>query len=353
MDAIDRRNDSEISFLAVATMLLRSRRLILFSAVIGGILTSVWATTRPSLYVATASFMPQGGDATRSSLAGLAGQLGVTLPTGNQSLSPEFYLRLLKSRVLLGPIVADSFTVPELNGTRQTFASLFKIDASTESRRSDLGVAKLSGMVNASTIRNTGIVEFELATRWPSLSVALVSEILQGVDDFNKRTRQGQASAERRFVEGRMSVASSELRTAEDRLAAFLRANRQYASSPELTFERDRLQRDVSLQQQVYSGLVQSYDDVRIREVRDTPAITMIEPPAARTIPQSRQIALAIGVGISLGGLVGVLLAALIEVTNTEGARGDKDALRLQQIGAEIARHVPRTLSGLARVNRK
>jgi uncharacterized protein involved in exopolysaccharide biosynthesis len=54
-------------------------------------------------------------------------------------------------------------------------------------------------------------------------------------------------------------------------MQAFLQANRQWANSPDLTFQHDRLERDIALRQQVYTTLVQSFEQARISEVRDTP----------------------------------------------------------------------------------
>jgi uncharacterized protein involved in exopolysaccharide biosynthesis len=100
------------------------------------------------------------------------------------------------------------------------------------------------------------------------------------------------------------------LRAAEDRLETFLRTNRQYAGSPELTFQRDRLQRSVGLAQQVYTSLMQNYEDVRIREVRDTPVITIVEAPSVHALPEPRGRTRGILVGLVLGA--GVCVATVI-----------------------------------------
>ena len=73
-------------------------------------------------------------------------------------------------------------------------------------------------------------------------------------------------------------------------------------------FQRDRLQREVLLQQQVVTSLVQRYEENRIREVRDTPVITMIDTPilAARPDPRLRVLILLLGTvaGLCLGVVI-------------------------------------------------
>jgi len=317
---------NEISLFALGTALLRKRWRIARWAILGAVAAALLAFLKPALYLASASFVPQGNDPGRSGLASLAGQFGVSLPTSTQSLSPDFYAKLLKSRVLLAPVARDTFVVQEMGGQRIPFLDLFKISRGPAREREERGVTLLQSLVGVSVVKSTGVVEVTVRTRWPSVSLAIVTSLIDGVNDYNQRTRQSQAAAERKFVEGRLAVANSELRAAEDRLETFLRDNRQFASSPELTFQRDRLQRDVSLQQQVFTSLTQSYEEVRIREVRDTPVITMFETPAVRAEPEARGRISAVLLGFLLGGFLGVLIAFTSGITARRREGGDADA---------------------------
>jgi len=172
--------------------------------------------------------------------------------------------------------------------------------------------------------KTTGVVQFSVETRWPSVSLGIVSALVAGVNEFNQRTRQSQAAAERRFLEGRLAGASDDLRMAEDRQEAFLRGNRQLTNSPQLTFENERLGRSVALQQQVVTSLTQAYEDARMREVRDTPVITVIEPPSVAAMPDPRgrlkSVALGFLLGLFVGGLV-VIVSGL--VARARGGRSD------------------------------
>ena len=60
------------------------------------------------------------------------------------------------------------------------------------------------------------------------------------------------------------------------------------ATRPELNFQQERLQRQVQLQQQLYTTLSQSFEQAKIEEVRDTPVITVVEPPEAPVRPDPR-----------------------------------------------------------------
>ena len=314
-----------VSFYSVGTALLRSRKRIGRWMFVGLIAGAVWGFTRPLVYKASASFVSQSGDTPRAGLAALAGQFGVSLPTDNQSVSPDFYARLLTSRDLLDRIARDTFfVVPELGSKPVSFIDLFEIKGASQRARYDEAVEFLGGKVAVSVSKPTGIIDVSLSTRWPTVSLAIVSQLISGVNDFNLHTRQGQASTERRFVEGRLALAADTLRAAENRMENFLAGNRQIVNSPELTFQRDRLQRDLSLQQQVYTTLAQSYEDLRMREVRDTPLITLVEAPAVPAQPEPRGRIKLLLLGLILGAFVG---SFLVLVRTRFAGQGPADGL--------------------------
>ena len=102
--------------------------------------------------------------------------------------------------------------------------------------------------------------------------------------------------------------------------------NRQFTSSPDLTFQRDRLQRDVTLKQQVFTSLTQSYEEVRIREVRDTPVITVIETPSVPTLPEPRGRLVRVLFGLIFGALFGAFIAFVSGAIARRRQEGDSEA---------------------------
>ena len=320
-------DDGELSLFAMGTTLLRGRWRIARWTIAGLLIALAAVITQPALYRATASFAPQGADPGRAGLASLASQFGVAIPASGQSMSPEYYARLLKSRSLLRTIVSDTFVVAEQGALRLPFTQLFELTAADPVRREDDGVAVLEKLVGASVSKTTGIVELSASTRWRSVSIAVVGALVKGVNEFNQRSRQEQASSERQFVEGRLAIASTELRATEDRLEEFLQRNRQMGTSPELSLQRERLQREVTQRQQVYGTLAQSYEEMRIREVRDTPVITVIEPASAPALPEPRGRTKVAILGILLGGFVGVMLVLLSDMLARRRGAGDAEVM--------------------------
>lgn len=339
-----------MSLFALGTTLLRHRWRIARWMVAGGLVAAVLVVFRPALYVASASFVSQGApDASRTGLASLASQFGVSLPTTNQSLSPEVYARLLKSRVLLQSIAQDTFAIQEARGRPRPFLDLFEIQGGNAAERLDKGVRLLNKIVVVDVAKPTGVVEIAVSTKWRSVSLAIADDIINGVNAYNERTRQSQASAERKFVEGRLTVAATDLRDAEDRLEQFLRTNRELGGSAELTIQRERLQRNVGLRQQVFTSLSQLYEEARIREVRDTPVITVLEPPSAPAEPASRGRAVRILVGLLFGAIIGAFIAFVSDMVARQRKNGDEEASAFADTLAEVKGEVLDPLKRLGR----
>jgi len=325
----------EISLLALGSILLRWRRTILALGLLGATVGLARGLLRTPVYKSSARFLPQVAEDAPSGLASVASQFGIRLPSNSGGWGPAVYAELIRSRGLLEPIALDSVVVLEQGARRAAVMDLLEVGAPTSSRRVERTVRALARIVKSSEVKTLGAVEVTVTTRWPSVSLTLAERLIRSVNQFNVETRKSQAAAERQFVEARADEAERALREAEDRLQDFLQRNRAI-SSPELEFEHDRLRRQVALRQQVYTSLVQNREEARIREVRDTPVITVLEAPRLPVAPEDRQAAFQ----AVLGGLFGAILGACIAFLSrgVSGARSyaSGDAREFFQLVEEV-----------------
>ena len=304
-------DEEETSLIALGSVLLRSRRLIMALAIGGAILGLALGLLRPRVYSSATTFIPQDSEGNVSGLAAAASQFGIRVPSaGNGGWGPPIYVELLRSRALLEPIALDTVVVAEEGRKRVPLAELLKIKPTERNLRAELAVQGLRRLVTATEVKPLGAVRMTVTTKWPSVSLELSERLLRAVNAFNFERRKSQASAERQFVEAQAAEAERALRDAEDRLQFFLQSNRTIGA-PQLSFERDRLQRDVSLRQQVYTSLLQSREEAKIKEVRDTPVITVLEDPTLPVIGEPRKSLQKAIFGGLAGAVVGVLLAFL------------------------------------------
>lgn len=301
----------KISLLALGSVLIRWRRLILALGLIGGVLGLTRGLSSARVYKSSATFIPQG--ATEPGVSSLASQFGLRMPTSGGGWGPPVYVELLRSRVLLEPLARDTFTIAEEGRRRVAMVDLLKITAPTPQQRIDYAVRKLERMVRADEDRKINAVKVAVTTEWPSVSYAIVERLVNSVNEFNLETRKSQATAEREFADEQAAQAERALRDAENRRRSFIEGNRTITGSAGLALERDRLERDVVLRQQVYTSLLQNREEARIREVRDTPVITVIERPRVAVVGEARNSVKKAIVGGLTWGVFGVFLAFLVD----------------------------------------
>ncbi len=308
----------DASLAAIVALVRRHIRLLLAVPLTLAVLAVFWNLSRPRSFTARASFLPQRSDMPRSGLGAIASQFGLDLNLDRTGQSPAFYAELMQTPQLLGDVAAATYVV----GTRPdtgTLAQLLKVRARTPQLERDATIRRLAQMIEVRVNPATDVVRFFVTSPWPELSQQLAAAILSEVNRFNVDRRRSRATAERQFTEARREQARTDLRAAEERMQRFLESNRNYTGSPALTVMRDRLQRDLSLQQQVYSTLAQAYEQARVDEVRNTPVITILEQPVPPARPDSRRLVTWLAASLLVGLLAGVLAALLV----------DRDAHRL------------------------
>lgn len=315
----------EISLVALANAILRRRRLVAWCG--AGLFLVVVTTTllRHRVYTAAASFIPQAGQQA-SGLSGIAAQFGLAIPTGEATQSPDFYANLVKSREVLGAVLQAPYTfVADTGAVNGTLLEVFGIADGDSALRREKGIRMLGGLVGTSVDKRTGVVKLSVTTRYPLLSLQIARNILDEINRFNLERRQSRASAERVFMEQRLAEVRSALRAAEDRLQSFLQSNRDYRNSPVLTFQADRLTREVAMQQQVFTSLSQAVEQARIEAARDTPVTMVIERPELPARPERRGLLrrgiLALLGGLTIGAALAALLGRLVEAEREEPGR--------------------------------
>lgn len=266
---------------------------------------------QPREYQSSMSFMVQGRGAAQG-LQGLASQFGIAMPNTEPTSSPAFYADVVMSREVLGRLANGRYAVAGVRDS-QPLAQLLGVDAGDSAVRHFKTEAKLRRMVASAVMVKSGTVRVTVEARRPELAYQLASRIATLVNTFNVQTRQSRAHAERAFTERQFAEARAALLSAENALEAFLVSNREYRSSPILSFEQDRLSRAVSFRQQVYTALAQALEQARTEEVRDTPATTVVEAPELPALPESRQLPLKLAVAALLAAFTALFAVVLRE----------------------------------------
>ncbi len=337
---------SALSVWPYLSLLLKRRRLVLGLPILLAAVVAITSLLRAREYAASARFMPQEQNGQASSLGSLAAQFGLPLPgsAGAGAATPQFYAELLQSREVLRDVLWTHYRaggVGAFEGTLLDYLGVRDADSTTAVTR---GIRRIPRLMSVSTDRATGLVKFEIRTRSPDLSVQVARRFLDLINDYNLERRQSAARSEREFVEARLDVARDSLRAAENNVAVFYRRNRSFRDSPELVAEEQRLQRAVTIQNQLYLTLAQRFETAKIEEVRNTPVVSLIEAPEGFAAPLGRGTVRKTVLALLLGTLLAAGLAVLLEAMQRSRDAGSPDFSEFQEVKAAALADLRRLL---------
>lgn len=333
---ISENGHDEISALKLAVPIVRRWPTILGSALIVGALAVAITFVVPARYTARTSFTVEAGSGSLSmpkGIVGLAGQLGVVLG-GNGSAEPpaEYFTALATSWTIRRSLLDAQFT-PQgeytlAGGT--PLLLLLRVKGDNEARRVEAGIRQLGRMLHTQIDRRAGIVTIMVTDREPGRAAAIANHLIALLNKYNVEQRQSRSRQQRELAQRSLREAQGELRAAEGRLQDFLTGNRRYQQSPLLLFEYGRLERAVAQKQTLVESLAQSYEEARIAEAGDIPVISVVDtavPPAWRSFPVRWQFLLG---GLLLGGIIGLIVAYLLEAKRTWVAEQQPDFIALR-----------------------
>jgi len=303
--------EPEVSVFEAFTPLLRNWRTLLRIPFALGAVTAVITLLIPSTYTAVTSFTNESASPTAGGgLASLAGQLGGGLLGSAGAIlgaptSADLFAEVLTSRELLETTLDSKFRDYDSAhpDSLRSLLDLLGITGDTPLKRAGKGARYLEARVSTHVSKKSGIVSLEVELRPAALAADVANRMVELLNRFNLERRQLQSREQRRFAGERLQEAQHELRDAEARQLSFLRANRTYTTSPLLTFEANRLERDVQVKQETYLTLTREYEQARIAEVRDTPLLTIVDravPPYKKSSPH--RLLLTLG-AVVLGGI--------------------------------------------------
>jgi len=209
-------------------------------------------------------------------LQAIAAQFGVT--AGGQGYSVYYFAQVAQSRAVLKLVAQDT---PAGDGHRVPVLDLVDASGDRLDEQVDDAVKELLDRMTVRTDDQSELVTIKVRASSPNLAAALAGSIIDALNAVTTASIQRGGSAERRFAQGQADSARDALRAAENQLRDFYVANRNIATSPGLQVEESRLRRQIQIGQDLYLTLINQAEAAKLREVKNTPAIALVQPPQA------------------------------------------------------------------------
>lgn len=319
----------EIRLVDIVSFLKRSRRAMLFGALLGGILGAVYAFSRPNEYTSQVTLLPEiqaKGSSNLAGLGSLAGLAGIDvsgLTGGADAVRPELYPTVLKSvpfalTVAKQPVYSKEFKRTESlenylktknsPGLLSRFVALFaSIPDSTTTNYSgpktgalqltkqqeDLATFILSKVVGAYD-KKSGVLTITTTMPDPMVAAATTQQTLTYLTDYITTYRTEKARQEVNFLSQQVATAKRRYQAAEVDLSAYRDRNRSlYLNTAKI--EEQRIQAEFLLAQELYNTLSKQSEMAKIKVQQDTPVFKVLEPaqiPLKKSAPKRTVIIL-------------------------------------------------------------
>lgn len=162
-----------------------------------------------------------------------------------------------------------------------------------------LPLRDLRGMITVTPVRDTQLIQVSVESTDPGAAAAIANALVQVF------STQIQSIQSNRFAQSKSSL--------ETQLADLERQINQYstaASSAILPAEKERLEAKVDQYREIYTNLLQSYEQVRLSEAQTISSVVQVEPAAIPTSPVRPKVLQNTVLAALIGGLlaVGIIL---------------------------------------------
>jgi tyrosine-protein kinase Etk/Wzc len=342
------RREREISMFDLATPVVRRWKVVAGTGFGAAVLAAILLLIQKPTYTAKTTFTPETGTSSSAAgglaaLAGVANQLGLGL--GTSSITPDFFVKLAGSSELLRSTLDFEFTAPaEGVNSPRPLLDILKVKGKSVEERLQRGALQLRSRIKVTSDKPTGIVTLEVDMGDPRLAAAVANHLVKELNQFNLERRQSQSRAQRIFTGERLAEAENDLREAERAELAFLQRNRDYSSSPLLTYEEGRLNRDVQVKQELFLTLSKAHTEARIAEVRDTPVLTVVDSAVAPFRRARPQRTIGVIIAAILGTLVGIVIAYIVDFRRRAVPEENPDYFAMREAWAQARREVGHVL---------
>ena len=266
---------------------------------------------QPPVYQSSVSvLLPENQTNSIGGLAGLASQFGVNMPTGPKAdlSSPSLFPELLNSRTFAEKILEKKFYTKRY-GEKLTLLSILTHGISEPKHSRDIlvfqAVQRFKLMINFEQNPKSTFSVIRVNAFEPLFAKELTELVLSQLEELNRFYKNQSVNEKIDFIDQRISSVKDDLEKSEQRIKIFNEQNRQI-SSPSLSLEQDRLERDVEIQRGIFLTLKQEFELAKIEEVQSASIVQVLDKPQIPLGPINKNIFLTLFLSSFVGAILGI-----------------------------------------------
>ena len=339
-----RKTDHEIDLIEIITILWKARKFIAIVTAISlaiGILYIIFAT---KMYSGTITLYPaqSGAKNPMVQMATQMGMAGASAGDANYNI-PD----VVKSRTLSEQIVAHKWEIEGFDkpiDLVEYFDNMYEPEkpewVQTKEDEEKWRLNKLYGYssfmagnridVNANV--KTGLITVNVLLEQPKLARNIANFISVFVANWLTDTQKESIKRNLEFINERAAVLGSELQDAENELKKFRETNRNILNSPDLQLELQRLQRQVTIKQEVYLTMVKQREINQFEENKSADVIRILDKAITRFIPTKPNKKFIVVLSLFISFVLCFIVVLTSYITDRKFSNNSNSSFLLQRI---------------------
>ncbi|MBS3808247.1 MAG: hypothetical protein KGY60_12140 [Bacteroidales bacterium] len=322
------QNKDEIDLLEVFLKIWAYKRFIIIFTALVAIGAIVYSLVQEPQYEASVKLYRKTSEGQAPSrIQGLAAQFGMggALPGGSTQFSIE---DLVNSRRINQKILLKKWETKEYDEPKNLI-EYWQIEAETEEEKFQNALKKINELISVSINEETQLHNITVMMPEAQLAADVANHLTTLIEEYVQNEQKTTTKQNLRYIEKRLETVKKELTRAEEELKRFRKSNRAIQDSPELQMEQGRLQRQVTIKQEVYLTLQKEREMAEIELVKETPVINVLDDaikPEQRAKPKRKLIVI---VGTFAGFFLSLLVVVLLYVwkyVRSEMAKREEEA---------------------------
>ncbi len=306
------QNKDEIDLLEVFLKIWAYKRFIIIFTVLVAVGSIVYSLVAEPQYEASVKLYKKTSEGQSSRIQGLAAQFGMggAVPGG----SSQFNIKdLLQSRRINKKIIYKDWETKEFDKP-VNLIEYWEIEGETKEEKFLKALESIKDKITVNKDEETQLITITIMMPEAQLAADIGNYVTKLIEEYVQNEQKTTTKQNLQYIEKRLETVKKELTQAEEELKRFRESNRVIQSSPELQMELGRLQRQVTIKQEVYLQLQKEREMAEIELVKETPVINVLDEamkPEERAKPKRKLIVI---VGTFAGFFLSLLIVALIYV---------------------------------------
>ena len=236
------------------------------------------------VYLSVCKLLPSAVGGSSSGLSGLASSFGFNIGSKKPTslFSSSMFPNVLKSRKLMRQLLQEKFYSEQDDTTKTLLAILLEQDFSGVKISDGLikhGIGVLDRKIKVSDLSESPLITISVVANNSQLSVDLLTRLLSSFNSMLLEFKLSQIVDQKNFINNRIVEIGIDLKEAEEDLKLFRDQNRFIASSAALLLEEERLDREVTVQTEIYINLKNQLELAKIEEVKEGMLFQILDEP--------------------------------------------------------------------------